>query len=98
MSTTKPIIPDNLLAYRTWYNSTISETLPMCTRCKVKPMLWCTDKCEYCAATEDLLTEMDILGWHVDNFPPTQEHQQCVGDGAERICVSEKRIDLKACN
>lgn len=66
---TKPIIPDNLLAYRTWYNSTISETLPMCTHCKAKPMLWCTDTCECCASVEDLLTEIDILDWHVANFP-----------------------------
>lgn len=69
MSDLKPTIPDHLLAYRLWFNTTSSEVQPLCVLCSTLPTLWSVEKCEHCASATELLTEIDVLGWHVENFP-----------------------------
>lgn len=63
-----PAIPTHLMAYRAWFNAS-QTTLPICVKCCIKPTLWSTDNCESCASQEELMTEIDVLGWHVDNYP-----------------------------
>lgn len=63
-----PPIPAHLLAYRAEYLAT-QPPHPFCVSCNKRPMLWSTTNCENCASYEELSTEIDVLGWHVDNYP-----------------------------